>query len=195
MTCPNCGAEVRGKFCEYCGSEMPRTETVTNINNSSKKIINNYYNYIPKKTVDNGSKTKNQKQTDRKNNGSHHKSVFTIIWLIFFFPVGLIMMWVKKDFTKAVRIIITAFFVLVTICSMVSPETNTTTDTTNAYKFSPTPVATIVPTQEPKNSETMQDAFEEGFKDGLGDSAADRKEDIDESIESIKEAINYIFSE
>ena len=24
MKCPSCGAETRGKFCEYCGSEMPQ---------------------------------------------------------------------------------------------------------------------------------------------------------------------------
>ena len=24
MKCPNCGAEGNGKFCEYCGCELPR---------------------------------------------------------------------------------------------------------------------------------------------------------------------------
>ena len=46
MKCPNCGAQVTGKFCEYCGAEMPRTapETVNNIeDHSSKQVINNFY--------------------------------------------------------------------------------------------------------------------------------------------------------
>ncbi len=38
MTCPNCGAEVNGNFCEYCGSEMKREQPQV-IN-----ITNNYYN-------------------------------------------------------------------------------------------------------------------------------------------------------
>lgn len=24
MKCPNCNAEVTGRFCSYCGSEMPK---------------------------------------------------------------------------------------------------------------------------------------------------------------------------
>ena len=34
MKCPNCGAESTGRFCSFCGSEMPQ-QPVT--------IINNYY--------------------------------------------------------------------------------------------------------------------------------------------------------
>lgn len=36
MKCPSCGAEVKGKFCEYCGSEMPQEKSIIN-------ITNNYY--------------------------------------------------------------------------------------------------------------------------------------------------------
>lgn len=36
MKCPNCGAETHGKFCEYCGSEMPQEKSTVN-------ITNNYY--------------------------------------------------------------------------------------------------------------------------------------------------------
>lgn len=36
MKCPNCAAEVRGNFCEYCGSEMPQEKSTVN-------IVNNYY--------------------------------------------------------------------------------------------------------------------------------------------------------
>lgn len=37
MKCQNCGAEAQGKFCEYCGSEMPQEKSTVN-------ITNNYYN-------------------------------------------------------------------------------------------------------------------------------------------------------
>ena len=36
MKCPSCGAEAKGKYCEYCGSEMPKENVVIN-------ITNNYY--------------------------------------------------------------------------------------------------------------------------------------------------------
>ena len=36
MKCPNCAAEVKGYFCEYCGSEMPQEKSTVN-------IVNNYY--------------------------------------------------------------------------------------------------------------------------------------------------------
>lgn len=45
MKCPNCGAEGAGKFCEYCGSELPRKvpENGTLNTANSQTIINNYY--------------------------------------------------------------------------------------------------------------------------------------------------------
>lgn len=37
MKCPSCGAETKSaKYCEYCGSELPK-------NNSNINITNNYY--------------------------------------------------------------------------------------------------------------------------------------------------------
>lgn len=35
MKCPNCGASVEGKFCEYCGSRLE--------SDNQTVIINNYY--------------------------------------------------------------------------------------------------------------------------------------------------------
>lgn len=42
-----------------------------------------------------------------KKQGVSHKTWFVILWLIIFWPVGLILMWVRKKFPLAVRIIIT----------------------------------------------------------------------------------------
>lgn len=51
MQCPNCGAHGNGRFCEYCGSELPRSapETINN-DNSHTTIINNYYQSAPPQT-------------------------------------------------------------------------------------------------------------------------------------------------
>lgn len=44
MKCPNCNAEVTGKFCEYCGSEMTKEQNQQNITGQNVTVINNYYN-------------------------------------------------------------------------------------------------------------------------------------------------------
>lgn len=45
MRCENCGAEViEGRFCNYCGSELPKEENVSiKGNNNTVNTINNYY--------------------------------------------------------------------------------------------------------------------------------------------------------
>lgn len=47
MTCPNCGAEANGNFCEYCGSEIKREQPQV-IN-----ITNNYYDNQNNTTANN----------------------------------------------------------------------------------------------------------------------------------------------
>lgn len=43
MKCPNCGAEATGRFCSYCGSELPKKEPNIHIEHN-ETIINNYEN-------------------------------------------------------------------------------------------------------------------------------------------------------
>lgn len=42
MKCPNCGAEVNGSFCSFCGTEMPK-QPVNIINNYYGTVQNNQY--------------------------------------------------------------------------------------------------------------------------------------------------------
>jgi len=49
MKCPSCSAEVTGRFCSYCDSEMPAEKVnPVNSNNTGTTIINNYYGEAPK---------------------------------------------------------------------------------------------------------------------------------------------------
>lgn len=44
MKCENCGAEVaEGRFCNYCGSELPKEKEIINITDNRSTVINNYY--------------------------------------------------------------------------------------------------------------------------------------------------------
>lgn len=198
MKCPNCNAEVTGRFCEYCGSELPKEKSTTNINNNSKTIINNYYTRFPSSEQNpqiNRSISNNQ--YSRKSNQKANGVGATILWLLFFFPVGLIRMWIRKDFPKIVRIIITAFFVVLIIGASVSPDTNSKTETNTMHESTVFPSASSspAPTPTPKEFDSLEDAFKEGFEDGLGDSYEERKDEIKEDVDSIKDSIDYIFSE
>lgn len=53
MKCPNCGAEGKGKFCEYCGCELPKVspDTITYDSSANTTIINNYYQPSNKKAT------------------------------------------------------------------------------------------------------------------------------------------------
>lgn len=50
MQCTNCGAEIKGTVCEYCGSEIPKTEPKTSHSSSQTTIVNNYYQSKPAQT-------------------------------------------------------------------------------------------------------------------------------------------------
>ena len=83
MKCPSCGAEAKGKYCEYCGSEMPKENVVIN-------ITNNYYGVTERQQnnkVQDTTQSKAQKTT--KNKGKISKRTWWILGWIFIFPVPL----------------------------------------------------------------------------------------------------------
>ena len=61
MKCPHCGADTSGKFCEYCGSELPysgpQVQNTYNTENVTHHVTNVYYvntpdtNYSPARAV------------------------------------------------------------------------------------------------------------------------------------------------
>ena len=86
MKCTSCGAEITGKYCEYCGSEAPKENIIVN-------VTNNYYNNAP--IQDDSTSTPNRKTKKR-------------IWLwilgwLFIFPLPLTILLLKK---KSVRPVI-----------------------------------------------------------------------------------------
>ena len=81
MKCPSCGAEARGKICEYCGSEMPKENVVIN-------ITNNYYGSAEKQQSSKTQDTaKSNPQNTTKSKGKTSKQIWWILGWIFIFPV------------------------------------------------------------------------------------------------------------
>ena len=106
MKCPSCGAEAKGKFCEYCGSEMPKEKATIN-------ITNNYY--VGTEKPQNG---KSQSTANSQVKGPKKHTWLWVFGWICIFPVPLtILMLRKKNMKPAVKygIIATAwllFFVI-----------------------------------------------------------------------------------
>ena len=83
--CPNCNIDNQddGQFCQNCGTPLPMTVSQSG------------------------------PQQMRKKEKWYQRTVFTIIMLIFFFPVGLVLMWIyRKNWKTAVKTVITALCVI-----------------------------------------------------------------------------------
>lgn len=88
MKCPNCGAEAKGKFCEYCGSEMPKEKTTIN-------ITNNYY--VGTEKPENG---KSQSTANSQAKGSKKHTWLWVLGWICIFPVPLTILMLRKKNMK-----------------------------------------------------------------------------------------------
>lgn len=208
MKCPYCGAEVQGKFCSYCGSELPKAQSITNVtDNSHTTIINNYYGYqnasqqnpepnISEEDTDFYTEPEVQEETQKKPPASDPSLKWTLFWFVVFFPVGIIRMWKRKQFTKNLRILLTITFVLIFLAAPLSGNHSTSQSevpTSQEYNIaSPTPSSSPSPT--PCEFDSMGDAFKQGFEDGLGNTT-ERKRILKESVDSIKESTDEILSE
>lgn len=97
MKCKNCGAETRNEICEYCGSEMPKEQTVIH-------ITNNYYGDGAKES----SETETAFQMDEiQPCNEKKKGAPTWVWVlgwICIFPLPLtILLLRKKDMNPKVK--------------------------------------------------------------------------------------------
>lgn len=102
--CSKCGAECSDNllYCDKCGTLLTETKS----QNAA---------YVSTAAV----------KGDEKSNG------LVILLLIFFFPVGLYIMWkYKKSWSQTVKIVITAFFGILIIISAANSGSSTTTTTT-----------------------------------------------------------------
>lgn len=91
MKCPNCGAEAKGKFCEFCGSEMPKEKATIN-------ITNNYYVNAEEKP-----RSKNDKSASTTTSKKKRTWLWVLGWICIF-PLPLtILMLRKKNMKPAVK--------------------------------------------------------------------------------------------
>ncbi len=76
-------------------------------------------------------------------------NIATILWLVFFFPVGLYFLWAKTNWNKKVKYGITSVFLLLIIISAIggsTPSSDTATKKVVAQQTTSAPTATSVPT-------------------------------------------------
>lgn len=126
MYCSECGAKINetDKFCRNCGAKKNiKKEKKSEIEPTKLKATVSYEMEY--------DLSKNKQKTKKMKTG------FLILWIIFFFPVGLFVMWRQKRFTKPVRIIIYAFYGFITIMVLIVQQFAAfiTVDSTASYSI------------------------------------------------------------
>lgn len=115
-----------------------------------KRVNANGYDEIGAGPIRTGSQFQDNKPPTEK---WYKKTWFTVVMLIFFWPVGLVLMWVNKKFNMVARVIISVIcgFILVgMITNPTSTKTTTTTSsTTQTTASQPSATAAPTPTPEP----------------------------------------------
>lgn len=153
MKCPSCGAETNGKFCEYCGSELPKDKVNvgvcpkcgnSNITFKRERVGTATQHTSRKNVIGTGRTGQSVSQTAYRtvglcqncghtwnpnagNSGSGRKTWLWVLGWICIFPVPLtILMLRKKDMKPAVKYgIIAAAWLLFFAIGSSSGETET----------------------------------------------------------------------
>ena len=139
MKCPNCGAEAKGKFCEFCGSEMPKEKATIN-------ITNNYYVNAEEKP-----RSKNDKSASTTTSKKKRTWLWVLGWICIF-PLPLtILMLRKKNMKPAVKygIIAVAWLLFFAIGASGNTETEEPVNTVPTYTEATQPASTVESTAEP----------------------------------------------
>lgn len=116
MQCPNCGAQTNGKFCEYCGSKMPRIapETVNN-DNSRTTIVNNYYQSSTVPITQSQNRSSFNARTQPKI-PVWKKTWFIVLICVLMPYIGVFFLWAaKKPLNKTARIVLSVVLVFYSI--------------------------------------------------------------------------------
>lgn len=125
MICKNCGADFEGKFCSNCGTPA---DTVTR-STQSQSIING----VP---------------VNMAAAPTNHEPFYASSWFIVLmlacccFPLGLILMWKYNKFNKPARIVISSFFALAVLLTLITTSISILTSSKNIYKSSRNEITT-----------------------------------------------------
>lgn len=147
MKCPNCGGNMEENKCPYCGTEFEKKED-SRLSGTDYKPFN--YADSPY-----------QYTTDKW----YTKTWVIVLFLIFFFPIGLFLMWRYKEWGKITKIVITVVIALMAIWGLISP---------NSTKSTPAapPVKTTAPAKQETKKETEKatpvlEAYESDYSAGI----------------------------
>ncbi|MDF2556756.1 MAG: hypothetical protein K0R71_584 [Bacillales bacterium] len=100
--------------CEYCGKKIERGMT-------SCSGCGSPVSYIEPEVII-ANNTTLQGNLSSLNDKKPMNSIFVILWLFFFFPVGLYFMWARTSWNKVVKIIISIVLALGLIGSLVDDK-------------------------------------------------------------------------
>src|SRR5258708_38980540 len=89
-----------------------------------------------------------------------------MILVFLFFPLGLFLVWMKKDWSKRTKWIITGVFVFLFIFAAISNNLNPNKDDSNNTTSSSTPLTTSTPQPTPKPPQTLDEKIKAQLGDG-----------------------------
>lgn len=128
-----------------------------------KRVNANGYDEIGAEPIRTGSQFPDNKPPTEK---WYKKTWFTVVMLIFFWPVGLVLMWVNKKFNMVARVIISVicgFILIGMITNPTSTKTTTTTSSTTQTTASQ-PSATVAPTTTPEPTPDVPTEYKSALK-------------------------------
>jgi len=108
----------------------------------------------------------------------------TILWLVFFFPVGLYFLWAKTNWNKKVKWGITAFFAFIVLMGAIGNSSSSKTETTTASTEVAAKQETVAPTKPqatPTPAKPM--TLEEKIKAALPESMSEVDVTTDKAID------------